>query len=747
MAEDFTVNYHINVDYKSAEAAITAFQQQTERLQGLSARFQTITQDIGRVNAAFKELSKSPTPIRVDTKAAISSLDNLLVKMKEVQGLIATSASGGTGNSSTRRSMHPWTKFFADINKRIGNLNSKEIKPKANVAPALEELQKLSEKLAEIRANSRITITATGGNGVTGESTSRTRRTTSSLRNYAAGASARSLLGPTYLDSGTNIIGSMVKGMGIAYGLSSLMSGMTNVVKESAAYDNLTQTTKNILATHDERESFEDRFYNMNKIMRQVGVETKFKATEVADAGKFLAMAGLDVDQISQSIKPIANMALIGDTDLGETADVVTNIMTSYQIPARGMNRAADMLTMTMTKSNTSLLQLAESFKYVGTVAHQSGVGFETTTSALGVLGDAGIQGSHAGTTLRMMLLNMLNPTKKAQGAWKALGISTKDSDGNMRGIADILKDLKEKRDQMSPGNFQTLINKMFRVTAVPGVLALISNVDKLEKVAKLNTEGSYGLAEKLADAKKNTIQGMWYQLTSAFTETGMKQFEGFQGVIKEFLQKVINLMKSPEFAEAMRSGLDMFIKLADGLIDIFRKLMAFWNKLPDFAKTGIVKFAKFQMVVGMIGGVFKTLLSMSGLFTTNWLSRFAVGMLSFFKMLKGVGRLMAGRGTYTLMRGMVSGGLIGSGGLLGGARGAGGRTIHGFNTGASSLASILNVANLVKAHPYISGAIAIGTFAAWAGKQVYKEIQAIREARKATDQWAESYPLIPQHN
>lgn len=138
--------------------------------------------------------------------------------------------------------------------------------------------------------------------------------------------------------------------MGIAYGLSSLMSGVTSVFRDASTYDNIAKTTKNILQTHDKGVGFEGRFNEMNQLMRQVGVETKYTAPQVASAGKFLAMAGFNVDQIKHAIRPISDIALVGDTDLGETADVVTNIMTAYEIPAKQMDNTADILTMTFTK-------------------------------------------------------------------------------------------------------------------------------------------------------------------------------------------------------------------------------------------------------------------------------------------------------------------------------------------------------------------------------------------------------------
>ena len=217
--------------------------------------------------------------------------------------------------------------------------------------------------------------------------------------------------------------------------------------------------------------------------MRQVGVETKYTATQVASAGKFLAMAGYNTNEIKESIRPIANLALIGDTDLGETADVVTNIMTGYEIPAHKMNEVADVLTMTFTKSNTTLLELAESFKYVGTVARQSGLAFETSSAAIGVLGDAGIKASHAGTTLRMMLMNMQAPTKKQKEAWKKLGVSPKDQNGNLKDFTSLLSELNKKSKEMSNGDFTSLFYQAFRITAATGAMALVRHAASCEKL------------------------------------------------------------------------------------------------------------------------------------------------------------------------------------------------------------------------------------------------------------------------
>jgi TP901 family phage tail tape measure protein len=749
MAENYIVNYQINVNSNPALESIRKFQQATAEMEALTKRFDIVAKSIGKVNSALASIKTKPINIQINTSAAEASLDRILTKLNNIKSQAKTALGKPLYSTSD----------IKKLNQAISSINGKTIEPKANTERAISSLDKLIQKIEQIKSNSKITITASAAGASKGVSGSTTRNTTStSTRQTGAGRSTylypstRQVLGPTYANTGTNVAGEMIKGMGIAYGLSSLMSGVTSVFRDASTYDNIAKTTKNILQTHDKGVGFEGRFNEMNQLMRQVGVETKYTAPQVASAGKFLAMAGFNVDQIKHAIRPISDIALVGDTDLGETADVVTNIMTAYEIPAKQMDNTADILTMTFTKTNTTLLELAESFKYAGTVAHQSGLDFETASAAFGVLGDAGIKGSHAGTTLRMMLLNMMNPTKRGQEAWDILGINTKDKNGNLRNLSDILSDLHEKQQTMSAGDFSTLINKMFRVTAAPGALALINNVAKMQEVTGLNKK-SMGLASDLADEKKNTIQGLWYQMTSAFTETGMQGFEQMQGVIRDFLQRMIELMKSTEFATALKNAMDMFLKIANVVIDVFRGIMNVWNWTPDWLKNGIVWFVKVQMILGVIAGIGQSILStfimIRGVLFGSWI----LGMKNFAGLMQRTLNYMIQLyafsrhtqiGRIASIRQAIGRGIFGRAGLLGGGTGVAGAAVSTTNINTSAagptLASIIGtVGKWLFTTPlgWVAGAtIGIGTLV----YKIYQAHKATEAARQANEAWAQSY-------
>lgn len=799
---DYTVNYQINVNSTPALESIRKFQEATQQMEALTKRFDVVSKSIGKVNSAFASLNRNHVKMDVDTTRVEQKLTRVLALLNEVkvagnaisQGKIQkvmsapmagvyngkNASTSFTGNKvNTRAAQSDLTnlmKKISDTQQSINNINKRYINPKARTKTAMESLDKLIAKIEQVKSMSNITITASGPRqgksqtstgasaaaagaagaaSATGQAASRTtsRRTSSGTPvNRSLFPSVRQVLGPTYATTGTNVAAEMVKGMGVAYGLSSLMSGVTKVFHDATTYDNISQTTKNILGTHDTSANFDEKFAKANDIMRQVGVETKFTAPQVASAGKFLAMAGMKVEDIQQAISPIANLAIVGDTDLGSTADMTTNIMTSYEIPAKRMSNAADVLTMTFTKTNTTLWDLAESFKYAGTVAHQSGMSFENASAALGVLGDAGIQGSHAGTTLRMMLLNMMNPTKKGKAAWKALGINVKDENGNMRDFNTILSELNEKRKTLSAGDFQSLINNMFRVTAAPGALALIQNADKVKQVTDLNRDKSIGLSENLADEKKNTIQGLWYQMTSAFTESGMQGFEQMQDAIRDFLQRMIALMKSPEFAQGLKDMMDLFLKTMDSMVSMFKLIMSVWNALPNWSKNFIADWIKWSMWLSLgassLKSIWSTLIMIKAVFKGQLLfnvANFTASILHlgsavkyFFTAAKG-GGILAGLASVRHGFGLAS--RIGAARAVGGTVATGammaGRYSNLQSIGSVSIASLLGKAGMfLLTNPWMWAVGGIGLLAT----EIIRTITHTKEAKAITEEWAASY-------
>lgn len=480
----------------------------------------------------------------------------------------------------------------AAFNRATKNLTTKPLNIQVNIAAGTEaKLDRLLSKIRQIRQESR-TMLAGGTVPMATGGTTRAPRTVATPSTYAAPARRIStgnmgyrVLGPTPIDVNGVAAIDFLKGMGIAYGIAGAGKMVSDIVKSATEYDNLIQTTKNILQTHDNRTDFARRFTQMESVIRNVGVETKFTAPEVADASKFLAMAGLNVDAIMQAIRPIADIALVGDTQLGETADVVTNIMTAYRMKPYQMRNAADVMTMTFTKSNTTLMEMAEAYKYSAALLSAGGISFEEASGALGVLGDAGIKGSQAGTTMRTIMANIVNPTKKQLKKWEEIGVERFGADGQVRPLRAIFEDLAKSNLYVS--DFYQLFHK----TAAQGAVSLANSVEKWNEIVTQNFV-SDGLSKQLADKKKETIQGLWAQLTSAITEDGMKAFGGVQENIKSILKKGIGWLKSDEAVKLFHDGAKNFMEFGSMMVDSMQQIFSIFSKLGGLWKL----YIKFQL-------------------------------------------------------------------------------------------------------------------------------------------------------
>lgn len=561
MAENYVVNYDINVRSQKALESIRKFQEATNNLEAVGKKLTAFQKKIESVTAKFSQMTKKAPVLDISTSKVNKKLNNVITKLETIHKLARKSAT-------------------LNVNTAAKTVN------KAPVTPAPSVARKPGTRLERM-------VPRNVG-----------------YRNF----------GPSMIDSVGIGAFDMVKGMGIAYGIAGLGSLMGNVLQQASEYDNIMKTTKNILGTHDKLPGFERRFQDMEHLVRNVGIETKFTAPQVADASKFLAMAGFDLDAINKSVRPIADIALVGDTELGETADVVTNIMTGYGIKPEKVRKAADIMTMTFTKSNTTLMEIAEAYKYSASLLSAGGVSFEEATAGLGILGDAGIKGSQAGTTMRTIMANIVNPTKDKMAQWERIGVKRTDSNGNIRPLENIFRDLNNADLGVSD------YYKLFHKTAAQGAVSLAENVDKWNEIIRLNFL-SDGIVSSLAEEKKNTVKGLWYQLTSSITEDGMKVFKEMQQPIKDFLQQTIDWLKTPDAVTTIKNISATIFELIGVLKDFAIWCVKVYNTLDWLIKPWL----KFQIYAWPVLTFFRSFraLGNAGLFI--------VGIATSFSKLTGV--------------------------------------------------------------------------------------------------------------
>lgn len=405
--------------------------------------------------------------------------------------------------------------------------------------------------------------------------------------------------------SGNRMYQSPLKGTPF-YGLMGTLlaySAVKSQVSEAAEYAHVMETAKAILnVADDDLGTFESRFERLSKSVRQIGLETKFTATEVAGATKYLAMAGMSMDTIQSSMRHVTNLAIIGDEDLALIADLSTNIMTGYGISGGSMGAVSDVLTSTMTRSNVSITELAESYKMSAGYLRSAGIDFEESAAAIGILGDAGIKATMAGTALRAMSIRFIKPTKEATEVLDNLGVTFTKTVNDMgrevvkvKPLYEIFTELYEKGATLK--DLQTIFGRIGGNAA----LALMANTDKLGTLTQQNLY-SYGVSERTSKKKQETTMGRADQLKSMLSEQVISVYLEMEGIIQQFLVNLTESLSSEGFKDGIKSmGSAIFT-----FVDLAGKAVTMLTRHFDTIKTYMVgKFIHNQILnitSGMMG-------------------------------------------------------------------------------------------------------------------------------------------------
>lgn len=348
---------------------------------------------------------------------------------------------------------------------------------------------------------------------------------------------------------------------------------------------------------------------------RTLGATTSFTAGDAASGQGFLAMAGFSPDQIMKSMPGVLSMAKAGDTDLARTADISSNILTGFGMKADEMNRIADVLTMTFTTSNTTLEMLGGTMKYVGPVARAAGMSLEQAAATAGLLGNAGIQATQAGTTLRSMLLRLSAPTSGASAALKELGVQALDARGNVRDIPSILRDVAKATERLGSGTRLNYLKQIFGEEPSAGMSELIAQqgAQGIEKYVAILRNAS-GTAQGVASVMADNLKGDVLTTGSAFADFGVSISDVLNPALRTFMRTITGYLgrasqwvqENPRLARAL------------GLVTLaFGGLIAALSTLALMAATviGPLALLRFSLTtLGIQGGLLTRVLTLASM-------------------------------------------------------------------------------------------------------------------------------------
>lgn len=301
---------------------------------------------------------------------------------------------------------------------------------------------------------------------------------------------------------------------------------------------------------------------------KQVGATTKFTATEAGKALEYMAMAGWNDAEMLDGMDGIVNLTIASGEELATTSDIVTDALTAFGLSAKDSSRFADVLSATVTNSNTNVSMLGEAFKYVGPMANALNYSIEDVSLALGLMANAGVKGEQAGNALKTSLARLASPTKQAQEVIDRLGISLMDKDGNTLGFADMLEQLRDKlkgvsaelvnadgslkeyeeiEEELQGKNEQLQLisdaSNLFGKNQVASMLALVNASDTDFQTLKESIDACKGSAEEMAEVRIDNLTGDVTILTSAMEGVGLSIFEYIESPLRELTNTTTSLM------------------------------------------------------------------------------------------------------------------------------------------------------------------------------------------------------------
>lgn len=340
-------------------------------------------------------------------------------------------------------------------------------------------------------------------------------------------------------------------------------------------------------------------FDSLRDKAREMGATTKFSATDAADAFNYMAMAGWKTEEMLDGVEGIMNLAAASGEDLATTSDIVTDALTAFGKSAADSGRLADIMAAASANANTNVSMMGETFKLAAPVAGALGFSMEDTAVAIGLMANAGIKSSQAGTSLRAGLTNLVKPTKQMKEAMEKYGIEVTNTDGTMKSMREIVEMLRDKLGGLDEAEQAAAAGAIFGKNAMSGWLAIINaSEDDVEKLTRA-IDNSDGTAKKMAETMQDNLAG---QLT----------------ILKSQLQEL-----------AISFG-DILVPKIRKAVEWVQKQVDAFNDLDPKTKEQIVKFGLLAAAIGpvlVVGG--KLVTAVGGIISTVGSAIEAIGGFS----------------------------------------------------------------------------------------------------------------------
>lgn len=336
----------------------------------------------------------------------------------------------------------------------------------------------------------------------------------------------------------------------------------------------------------------------------QLGRDSQYSAGEIADAFVEMGKAGVSVKDITGGLADaIVNMAAAADIKLDQATNIVTATIQTYGLAAKDAAHVTDLFAGAANASIVDVEDLGVSLKYVGGVAHSLGISFDSTTTALSLLGKAGIKGSTAGTSLRQIMVSLAGGTDKAKGQLEDLGIITKDgtnlffdAHGKAKSLADVFQILQDHTQGLSQKEqlmaFRTIFNN--RALAAAEILTKAG----AKGFAKMNGEMSKTTAAEVAAKRMDNLSGDMKKLRSSIDTVMIQAGTPFQNMLRGIVRGLTSVVNAfGRLPSGVATGILAFIGILGVVLTLMGGFILIGGTILKFASTAKQLWAAMKIV------------------------------------------------------------------------------------------------------------------------------------------------------
>ena len=380
----------------------------------------------------------------------------------------------------------------------------------------------------------------------------------------------------------------------------------TAAVKTTSDFDSAMSKVKAISgATGDQFDQLRDK-------AREMGSKTKFSATEAAEAFNYMAMAGWKTGDMLEGIEGVMNLAAASGEDLATTSDIVTDALTAFGLSASDSGHFADILAAASSNANTNVSMMGETFKYVAPIAGALGYSAEDTALAIGLMANAGIKGSQAGTALRKIMGELTGELKISGKELGEVTIQTTNADGSMRSFSDILMDCREAFSKLSQEEQVATAKALVGENAYSGFLAIMNAGEKDVNDLTTALANCGGEAERMANEMNDNLEGQLTILKSALQELAISLGDVLVPMIREVvavIQSVVNWLNSlsPATKEIIVK-IALLAAAAGPLLIVISKIGTAIGTVMSWAPNIVSAFGTIKTLAGTVGTALQSL-------------------------------------------------------------------------------------------------------------------------------------------